>query len=96
MNLSKEEFIVVLKNNQGIIQKITNSYCKNIEDRDDLIQEITIHLWKSWSKYNNQYKLSTWIYTIALNVAISFYRKTYRRNSLNQAIQEETVLVDSE
>ncbi len=96
MNLSEEKFIVVLEKNQGIIRKITNSYCKNIEDRDDLIQEITIHLWKSWSKYNDKYKLSTWVYTIALNVAISFYRKTYRRNSLNQAIHEETVFVDTE
>ncbi|MDN5203401.1 sigma-70 family RNA polymerase sigma factor [Fulvivirgaceae bacterium BMA10] len=94
MHLSEERFIEVLQDNQGIIRKVANSYCKNVEDRDDLIQEITIHLWKSWNRYNDQFKLSTWMYKIALNVAISFYRKTYRRNTLRETIQQESVFVD--
>ena len=59
---SEEKFIEMLRGNQGILKKVANSYCKNFDDRDDLIQEITIQLWKSWTKYNDQYKLSTWIY----------------------------------
>ncbi len=94
MNLNEEKFIAILNENQGIIRKVANSYCKNIDDRDDLIQEITIQLWKSWNNYDNKYKLSTWMYRISLNVAISFYRKTYRRNLINQEIQEEIVFID--
>jgi RNA polymerase sigma factor (sigma-70 family) len=93
-NMNKEDFIIALQTNQGIIRKVANSYCKNVSDRDDLIQEITIHLWKSWNKYNGEFKLSTWIYRISLNVAISFYRKNYKKNSLHDSIQEENVFLD--
>ena len=58
---------------------MANSYCKDPEDRQDLLQEITIQLWKSIDKYNDQFKMSTWIYRIALNVSISYYRKESTR-----------------
>jgi len=70
-----ELFLSVIDSNKGIIYKVANSYCKNSENRSDLVQEIIIHLWKSFGNYNEQYEHSTWMYRIALNVAISFYRK---------------------
>lgn len=73
VEMNKDKFIVTIQANQGIIRKVANSYCKNSLDRDDLIQEITIQLWRSWGSYNPQLKLSTWMYKVALNVAILFY-----------------------
>lgn len=73
-----EQFLTVINSNKGIIYKIANSYCKNGENRNDLVQEIIIQLWKSFDNYNEQFKHSTWLYRIALNVAISFYRKSKR------------------
>lgn len=73
-----EQFLAVVNSNKGIIYKIANSYCKNSDNRNDLVQEIIIQLWKSFDNYNEQYEHSTWMYRIALNVAISFYRKTKR------------------
>lgn len=70
-----EMFLSVINANKGIIFKVANSYCKNSENRNDLVQEIIIHLWKSFENYNDQYEHSTWMYRISLNVAISFYRK---------------------
>lgn len=70
-----EQFLSVINANKGIIYKVANSYCKNTENRSDLVQEIIIQLWKSFGNYNQQYELSTWMYRIALNVAISFFRK---------------------
>lgn len=94
MQLSEEKFIEVLEKNHGIVRKVANSYCKNASDRDDLIQEITIQLWKSWRKYNPEFKLSTWIYKISLNVAISFFRRTYRQRSNHQLVNEESTFMD--
>lgn len=71
-----EQFLTVINSNKGIIYKIANSYCKNRDYRNDLVQEIIIQLWKSFDNYNQQYEHSTWMYRIALNVAISFYRKS--------------------
>jgi RNA polymerase sigma factor (sigma-70 family) len=72
---TQPDFLEIVESNKGIIFKICNSYCKNAVDREDLAQEIIFQLWKSWSTYNSSYKLSTWMYRVALNVAISFYRK---------------------
>ena len=89
MNKSKsDEFLSVIENHKGILYKISNSYCQNSDDREDLIQEIIIQLWKSFDNYNNDYKHSTWIYRIALNVSISFYRKENRRKDISNPLPE--------
>ncbi|MFZ4771338.1 MAG: RNA polymerase sigma factor [Ferruginibacter sp.] len=74
----KDNFLQLIEANKGIIIKICNSYCKNNHDREDLAQEIIYHLWKSGKSFNPDYKFSTWMYRVALNVAISFYRKEKR------------------
>jgi RNA polymerase sigma-70 factor (ECF subfamily) len=71
----KGDFVNLLKENRGIIFKICHSYCPNKNDREDLAQEIIFQLWKSYNRFNADHKFSTWMYRIALNVAISFYRK---------------------
>lgn len=79
-------FLEVIENNKGILYKVANSYCRNIEDRKDLLQEIILQLWKSFDSYNEQYKYSTWIYRISLNVAISFFRKENSRKRISNSL----------
>ena len=79
-------FLDVIESHKGIIYKVANSYCQNIEDRKDLIQEITIQLWKSFDNYNEKFKYSTWMYQISLNVAISFYRKESSRKRISNPL----------
>lgn len=71
----EEKFAQVIESNKGILYKVAGAYTKNDHDRQDLIQEILIQLWKAFPKYDNSFKLSTWIYRIALNVSISYLRK---------------------
>jgi RNA polymerase sigma factor (sigma-70 family) len=68
----------ILNEHKGIIFKIVNYYCKNVDDRKDLEQEIMIQIWLSHKKYNDTYAWSTFIYRIALNVSMSFYHKEKR------------------
>lgn len=75
MTSTEQEFIQLVKEHKGIIYKICNSYCADKDSRDDLAQEIVYHLWKSFGSFNDAYKFSTWMYRVALNVAISFYRQ---------------------
>ncbi len=70
-----QAFTKLIKENKGIVYKICNTYCADKKDRDDLAQEIIYNLWKSFNSYNDEFKFSTWMYRIALNVAISFYRQ---------------------
>lgn len=74
----KEAFLQQLQKHQGIIIKICNSYCSMKSERDDLAQEIVFNLWKAYKNYTPDYKFSTWMYRVALNVAVSFYRKEKR------------------
>lgn len=97
MNKNRDIFISILEDHKGIIYKIVNSYCKEIEDRQDLIQEIVIQLWLSFEKYDKKFKLSTWIYRIALNTSISYYRKNKTRKKKTvsaSAILETTLKAD--
>lgn len=73
---NKEVFLQLLESNKGIIFKVCNMYCSDPEDQKDLVQEVIIQLWNSHEKFDGRSKLSTWIYRVALNVAISSYRKT--------------------
>ena len=92
MELSKkEQFIKTIDEHKKIIYKIVNSYCPNKDDRKDLEQEIIIHLWNSFDKYDSNYKYSTWMYRIALNVAISFYRKEKKWSLKNDFYNEESI-----
>lgn len=74
MQHEKDDFIKLIFENNGIIIKICNSYCNNKTDREDLAQEIIYTLWKGGKTFNPDFKFSTWMYRVALNVAISFYR----------------------
>lgn len=81
-------FLSVVQSNKGIIYKVVNSYCKNVEDRKDLVQEIIIQLWKSFDEYDDHFKHSTWMYRISLNVAISFYRKENSRRKISNPLTD--------
>ena len=86
--ITDDHFSALIEEHKGIIYKIANSYCRNAEDRKDLIQEIIVHLWKSQGRYDEHFKLSTWIYRIALNVAISAYRREKKRTERVSPLEE--------
>lgn len=71
-------FVDILNNHRGLIYKVCNLYCDDPEDRKDLFQEIIIQLWKSMASFRQESALSTWMYRIALNTAITHFRKEKR------------------
>ncbi len=81
-------FQELIEQHKGILFKVARTYCQDEEDRQDLIQEIMIQLWQSFPKYNDEFKVSTWLYRISLNVAISFYRKNAVRKDNNISLNE--------
>lgn len=89
----EKEFIGLINKNKGIIYKICNSYCNNKADRDDLAQDIVYNLWKSFGNYIGEYKFSTWMYRIALNVAISGYRQS-RKHPYSAPISDRLVVFE--
>lgn len=74
----EQSFVKQLRENQNIIHKICRLYTSDQDAHNDLFQEITIQLWKAFPKFRGEAKFSTWAYRVALNTAITLYRKSTR------------------
>jgi RNA polymerase sigma factor (sigma-70 family) len=74
-----DRFLALLASHKKILYKVAYTYCSNSEDRRDLIQEMLIQLWKSFGSFDERVQFSTWMYRVAMNVAISFFRSEQRR-----------------
>lgn len=85
----QEYFVQQIAANKGIIYKICRSFCRNKADQDDLRQEILLRLWKGLPKYDPAHPFTTWMYRVALNVAISYYRHQ-KRDKTTIPLFEET------
>ena len=73
-NDARDTFGTLLQRNSGIVFKVANSYARDIDDRAELAQEIAAQLWHAYPNYDPTRSFSTWMYRIALNVAISHLR----------------------
>lgn len=77
---TQQRFSRLLAEHAGIVWKVAYAWCRQTADRDDLIQEIHYQLWKAFDRYDSNRLFSTWMYRIALNVAISNDRRRKRSN----------------
>ncbi|MDB5090940.1 MAG: polymerase subunit sigma-70 [Mucilaginibacter sp.] len=75
----KDQFLKLIAENQGLIYKVCNMYCNNKLDKEDLFQDIVLQLWRSYPAFKGDSKVSTWMYRIAINNAITRLRKETRR-----------------
>ena len=90
----EKEFIQIIQKNQGIVHKVCNIYCDTEDDRKDLFQEIVAQLWKSYPSFSEESKFSTWMYRVALNTAITSFKKTKRRPDQNRLTYENFQIED--
>ncbi|MEN8789957.1 MAG: RNA polymerase sigma factor [Flavobacteriaceae bacterium] len=75
----EHKFVTELEDNQNIVHKVCSLYTNNRDAHNDLFQEITIQLWKAYPKFRGESKFSTWMYRVALNTAITLYRKSKKQ-----------------
>jgi len=75
MNSTKDEFLEILSNYQGILYKVSLVYFKNKSDREDNLQEIIYQLWKSFPYIKNHNSIGSWIYAVSINTSISRVKK---------------------
>jgi len=74
----EHQFVELLETHQNIVHKICRLYTHDESSHKDLFQEITVQLWKAFPKFRGDAKFSTWMYRVALNTAITLYRKRKR------------------
>lgn len=90
----EKEFLEIIRANQGIIHKVCNIYCDEEEDRNDLFQEILAQLWKSYPSFRKESKFTTWMYRVALNTAITSFKKVRRFSGFSRLSGESLQIAD--
>ena len=79
-SLSPEtRFAALIETHKAILYKVAYVYVRDVEERRDLIQDMAIELWRAFPSFSGQSKISTWVYRVAMNVAISHRRREGRR-----------------
>ena len=86
-------FTALIRRHAGLIHKVAHAYCRDATDREDVVQEIAVQLWRSRDRYDERYRETTWVYRIALNVAISFHRRERRHREQRSALEEHPLAV---
>jgi RNA polymerase sigma-70 factor, ECF subfamily len=92
----EKEFVKIITNHQGIIHKVCRLYCNHEEEAEDLFQEILLQLWISYPGFNKRSLISTWMYKVALNTAITRLRKLNGRKNLESLSFAQYNLADEE
>jgi RNA polymerase sigma-70 factor (ECF subfamily) len=90
-NDAQTAFVDRLNRHRGILVKVAGAYCRDPAGREDLVAEIVAQLWRAYGRFDERAAFSTWMYRIAVNVAISF-RRTELRKTRNVEPAEPAIL----
>jgi RNA polymerase sigma-70 factor (ECF subfamily) len=90
----EHKYTQVIEENKKIIYKVCNLYCKSEIDKEDLFQEIVLRLWKGFSSFEGKSKISTWIYRVSINTAITVNRLNERRPKLSSLEKHEFTIMN--
>ena len=83
MQQHKDIFNEIVGENSAGIYRICKAYLYDKSYVDDLYQEILLQVWKSMDSYKGAAKISTWIYRIAVNTAITCNAR-HKKTRLNE------------
>jgi RNA polymerase sigma-70 factor (ECF subfamily) len=89
--LSEQEFLRAIEMHKGILYKVSRMYFDKLEDQQDLFQEIILQLWKSLDSFKGNSEFSSWMYRVALNTAIVFFKKEKRKQDNFTIIKNEPI-----
>lgn len=91
MQLSEQEFLKAIELHKGILYKVSRMYFDKPEDQQDLVQEIILQLWKSLNSFEGKSEFSSWMYRVALNTAIVFFKNEKRKQDNFTIIKNEPI-----
>lgn len=68
-----------MEKHKGILHKVSRMYMDDAEDRNDLVQEIVLQLWKSYERFEGNSQFSTWMYRVSLNTALTYFKQEKKK-----------------
>ncbi len=79
MKLTEQQFLAQVEIHKGILLKVSRIYFDDVDDQQDLFQEIILQLWKSHGTFKGDSQFSTWLYQVAVNTALVFFKQHKRK-----------------
>jgi RNA polymerase sigma-70 factor (ECF subfamily) len=76
----EHKFLELVNENRNRILRVCRVYAWNSADQDDLFQEILFQIWRGLPTLKEKQFANTWLYRVAINIAISFVRKRASRS----------------
>lgn len=89
MKISEQDFLDIIENNDNRLQHICRIYAENDEEEKDIYQEIITEAWHSLTSFKEKASISTWLYRIGINTAISYNRKKETRKDYHEKYGKE-------
>ena len=88
--MNKEErFVSIINEYEATILSICRIYTNGKKEKmRDLFQDVLINIWKSIDTFEGKSSISTWLYRIALNTAISHLRKREKQIQIVDITEE--------
>lgn len=77
-----------INQHKGMLFKICRIYQDDADERNDLLQEIILQLWRVFDSYRGESKITSWMYRVALNTAIVYFKKQKRRPDQEQLLPD--------
>jgi RNA polymerase sigma-70 factor (ECF subfamily) len=68
-------FVLLFEQSRAGIRRLCSSYLNSATEVDDLFQEIMTNVWNNLARFRGEAKLSTWVYRIAVNTALTYRRR---------------------
>ncbi len=88
----KQEFENIIQENAGILHKLCQVYTYDFDEYEELFQEMLIQTWRSLENFRGDSKVSTWIYKVCINTALSFRAKFHRSKMKFEPIEGEVII----
>lgn len=92
----EKEFVALINLHRGLIYKVCHLYGRDRDDQEDLFQEVVLQIWKAFPSFRNESRITTWMYRIALNTAISYFRKEKRMPGSQKLSSQELQMPELE
>jgi RNA polymerase sigma-70 factor, ECF subfamily len=87
--LQDKRYLSVAAEYSGALERLARGYEANREQRQDLLQEIHLAVWRSMISFDGRCSERTWVYRVAHNAAATYVARQRRGNSRNLATLED-------
>lgn len=90
----RAEIVRYIEQHKALVYKVVNGYCSDAHEQEDLIQDIILQMIISYDTFDHNVKVTTWMYRVALNVSISYYRKIQTRKKHISPMPEQLIEIE--